>query len=246
VGTVEAPVRTATLPFAITDTTATPRRQVVDIAKCDKCHGLLSLHGGNRNDNIDACVTCHNGEATDVTQRALTAGIDGKTEQSIDFATMVHQIHTGASLFSPGVVVYAFTGTPGGAGPVNPVDFRLTALPEGNSIGKCGICHADSLPLPSADTGIVNGITQLTADSADQATYKRTTRTVAVCGSCHGTALAAQHMGQNGAGWNLTQPQILAAQVPNPVTQQFGVGAETCTLCHGAGAAFDPAKFHNQ
>ncbi len=236
------PVRSGTFFFPITDAAATPRRAVVDIQKCDKCHGLLSLHGGNRTDNIDTCVSCHNTEATDVTQRPQpygTPGIDGKPEQSIAFSTMIHSIHTGASPYSPGIVVYAYTGKPGGRGTVAPTDFRQVVLPEGNSIGKCGICHADTNPLPSADNGIVNGIAQITADSADQTTFKRTSKTAAVCSSCHGTTLAAQHMSQNGAGFGLTQIAIDLAQ-----NSPYGPGAETCSLCHGKGAAFDPALFH--
>ena len=47
----------------------TPRYQVVDINKCNNCHGKLALHGQNRTDNIDLCVTCHNGNATDIAAR---------------------------------------------------------------------------------------------------------------------------------------------------------------------------------
>ncbi len=36
------------------------RRTVVDIAQCDVCHNLLSLHGTNRNNNTQVCVACHN------------------------------------------------------------------------------------------------------------------------------------------------------------------------------------------
>jgi OmcA/MtrC family decaheme c-type cytochrome len=235
------PIRTDTMFFAITDATATPRRDVVDIQKCDKCHGMLNLHGANRNDNINACVVCHNTEATDVTQRNGT-GIDGKAEQSIDFATMIHSIHTGgppANPFSTGIVVYAFTGAAPGAGTPNPTDFRGVVLPEGNSVGRCNICHADSNPLPNAaDVGTVNGVTQITADAADQTTYKRTSRIAAVCSSCHGTELATAHMQQNGAGFGVMQLDIDVAQTV------AGPGAETCALCHGKGQIADPALFH--
>ena len=71
------------------------------------------------------------------------------------------------------------------------------------------------------------------------ATYTRTSKTTAVCSSCHGTTLAAEHMTQNGAGFALTQLSIDGAQ-----KSPFGPGAETCTLCHGAGQKFDPALFH--
>jgi OmcA/MtrC family decaheme c-type cytochrome len=235
-GTTELPVRTDSLFFAITDTTAQPRRSVVDIQKCDVCHGVLSLHGSNRTDNINACVTCHNTEATDVTQRpqpASTLGIDGKTEQAIDFATMIHGIHDAQ------IVVYSFTGTPPGVGPPSPTDYRNLLFPEGNSVHHCDICHNDANPFPAADTiGIVNGVTQITLDSANQATYLRTTTTMAVCSSCHTESDALDHMLLNGGAPSLTQAAINSA-VPG------AAGVEACTVCHSSGSAFDPAIFHN-
>ena len=81
-GTGVVAIRTDTMFFAVTDAKATPRRDVVDIQKCDKCHGLLSLHGANRNDNINACVVCHNTEATDVTQRPARASTASRSRAS--------------------------------------------------------------------------------------------------------------------------------------------------------------------
>jgi hypothetical protein len=54
----------------ITDATAAPRRAVVDIEKCDDCHNQLSVHGNNRTDKPEVCVTCHNPNMTDINQRA--------------------------------------------------------------------------------------------------------------------------------------------------------------------------------
>jgi OmcA/MtrC family decaheme c-type cytochrome len=243
VGTTEVPVRTDSKFFAITDTTAQSRRSVVDIQKCDACHGLLSAHGSNRTDNINACVTCHNTEATDVTQRPQplgTLGIDGKTEQAIDFATMIHELHNAQ------LVVYSFTGSPGGVGPPNPSNFALInemasspLLPEGNSTHHCDICHASTNPFPTADTiGIVNGVTQETLDSANQATYLRTTKTTAVCSSCHTSSDAIAHMVTAGGALSVTQGTINSAQPGSP-------GAESCAACHSAGSAFDPTQYHN-
>jgi len=235
-GTTEVPVRTATLPFAITDSTAQARRTVVDIQKCDACHGLLSLHGSNRTDNIQACVACHNTEATDVTQRPQppgTLGIDGKPEQAIDFAAMIHGLH------SSQIVVYSYTGTPGGVGPANPTDYTSLMFPEGNSVHHCDICHADTNPFPTADTiGLVNGVTQITLDSANQSTYLRTTKTTAVCSSCHSSTTEIAHMEVAGGTLSLTQPAINAAKPGSP-------GAESCQVCHSADSAFSPTLYHN-
>ncbi len=47
----------------VTDTEAVPRRMVVDIANCNKCHDRLALHGGNRLNPLE-CVFCHNPNGT--------------------------------------------------------------------------------------------------------------------------------------------------------------------------------------
>lgn len=231
VGTSEVPVRTATLPFAITDSTPQTRRLVADIQKCDTCHGMLVLHGANRTDNLEACVACHNGEATDVTQRPQSdgkLGIDNKTEQSIDFATMIHGIHTSQ------VVVYSFT-----VGPANPIDYTTLMFPEGNAVNHCDICHGDRNPFPATDTmGIVNGVTQITALSPNQASYLRTTKATAVCSSCHSALDPVTHMVLNGGALSLTQAAIDSSKPGS-------AGVEACDVCHGAGKAIDPAQFHN-
>jgi OmcA/MtrC family decaheme c-type cytochrome len=66
---LRVPVTGAVQSFAITDQSPQDRRTDVDLAKCNQCHGLLSLHGGNRNNNTQLCVICHNANATDISQR---------------------------------------------------------------------------------------------------------------------------------------------------------------------------------
>ncbi|HEX9040490.1 MAG TPA: OmcA/MtrC family decaheme c-type cytochrome [Trebonia sp.] len=235
--------------FPITDSAATPRRVVVDVQKCDKCHGLLSLHGNNRTDKIEGCVICHNAQATDISQRpgGTTLGVDGKVEQAIQLGVMIHGIHGGAHApFTQGIVVYGFGKS------VN--DFRDVQFPEGNSVGHCDACHADSNPFPSVDIGIVNGITVATggATVTDQSatTYLRTTHGAGICSSCHQATQPAAHMAQNGAagvatvgttvisGAGLTQGAI------DDAAAKGGLGAETCTICYGRNAIADPILFH--
>src|SRR5262249_33807619 len=64
--TDRVPVTSAQAFFAITDATPQPRRVIVDVNNCQNCHGHndgLSLHGGNRTDNVNVCVICHNPNA---------------------------------------------------------------------------------------------------------------------------------------------------------------------------------------
>ena len=72
---------------AVTDAEAVPRRVVVDIANCNKCHDKLALHGGQRL-NPQECVICHN------PNERCTRGRRSPPE-SIDFKRLIHRIHTG-------------------------------------------------------------------------------------------------------------------------------------------------------
>ncbi|WP_041453620.1 OmcA/MtrC family decaheme c-type cytochrome [Anaeromyxobacter dehalogenans] len=238
----------ATATFPIGTAAVAERRQVVDAAKCNRCHGLVEGHEGNRSGNLDSCVVCHNTSATDVQSRP-TVTIDGKAEQSLQFGVMVHAIHSGASLpYTPGIVTYH--------GPIaSPViaDFRPGGMALGTSIGRCDLCHDDASPFPSADdVGLTEGFTTGgDFTNADQATYTRTSPIAGVCGSCHASAAALNHMAQNGAAGpytigvgqfsaGLTQLELVAAQTSG------GPGAEACAVCHGSGSVFDPAQYHGR
>jgi OmcA/MtrC family decaheme c-type cytochrome len=67
---------------------AVPRRTVVTIAQCNKCHDKLALHGGQRNQTQE-CVFCHNPTNT---------GTSPAGAESIDMKRMAHRIHTGENL----------------------------------------------------------------------------------------------------------------------------------------------------
>ncbi len=81
---------------SITDAAAVARRKVVDIAKCDDCHHQLSVHGNNRTDKPEVCVTCHNPNMTDIARRGGGACLAtfGPDDQTIDFKRMIHAIHS--------------------------------------------------------------------------------------------------------------------------------------------------------
>ena len=146
---VQVPVNSEVSYFAITDTTATPRRQVVDVpTKCDRCHDVLNVHGSNRNNNGQLCVMCHNPSNTDVGQRPKTGGLpdptltlDGKREESIDFKRLIHGIHSAsASNFdgtdahgfrTQGLVIYGYGG--------GEHDFSHVRFP--GVLSKCETCH---------------------------------------------------------------------------------------------------------
>ena len=204
---IRVPVKSATKTFAITGTATTARRQVVDINKCNVCHGALSLHGNNRTNSIEACVACHNANATDVKQRPTTgATLDDKAEESVDFKRLIHGIH-GAKFAGSGPVIYGFGGSAN--------DFRGASFPGNDAcastpsfclVNNCEICHFPGTY--GATFAAANGSTTSTQTLNDPSTYQRTTKITSACSACHASSLFVDHMLQNGGHFGLTQAQI--------------------------------------
>jgi len=138
---------------AVNDTSPQPRRQVVDATtKCDRCHDVLSLHGGSRNDNGQMCVFCHNPNMTDVNDRPKGANglpdasqtVDNKTEESVDFKRMIHGIHAASvSSATPG---FRETGLNIGGGPQH--DYSNLRFP--GVLSRCDSCHLEKGELGGA------------------------------------------------------------------------------------------------
>lgn len=163
-----------TVPIAVTDEVAQPRRKIVDDAKCESCHQNLSLHGGNRHDP-QYCVTCHQPEASDLAVRSD----DNLPAQSIHFKYLIHKIHRGADLEN-GFTVLGFRGS------VH--DFSHVEFP--GDLRNCENCHVEDsqqLPLPA---GLLATPTPYDfIDPMEPAT--------AACLSCHDSFNAAAHASAN-------------------------------------------------
>jgi len=171
--------------FAVTDAVATPRRMVVDDAKCENCHSNLALHGTIRHEP-QYCVTCHMPEATD--EEELQPGAE---EQSIHFKYMIHKIHRGSEAEYPYVV----------AGHNQSVhDYGEVEYP--GDLRNCDACHVgDSQQLPLPD-GVLASVTpqelwELTpvaaacischdSDDASIHAYTNSTSFGEACSTCHG------------------------------------------------------------
>ena len=61
----------------------------------------------------------------------------------------------------------------------------------------------------------------------------------AVCSACHDSALAAEHMKQNGGAFDAVQEADGTLVSPT-----LGVVAETCGVCHGEGRIADVVETH--
>jgi len=212
------PVKSIVEFFPITDSGAVARRDIVDIAKCNKCHDQLTLHGSARTDEPQMCVICHNADNTDIGRRGGVMGVDGLFERTVDFKVMVHAIH-GADKRETPYVVYGFGGS------VH--DFSQVEFP--GILNNCNTCHVDdSFEVPLASTALATTTgSNVIADHADD---MNTTPTAAVCSSCHDGGLAQTHMEQNGASF---------VMVGDP-----GSYNETCAVCHGPGRLADLAEVH--
>jgi len=175
--------------FSVDGSKVEPRRKVVDLAKCNDCHGRLSLHGGNRN-TIDACVTCHNAATTDAAVRPAAA----KPDESISFAHMIHKIHTGLEI-GQSYTIYGFGGTPH--------EYSHVGYPGDRR--NCDSCHVNgSQNVPLSDKlqpvknprSLVNPLQPATAAcvgchvSRDALSHAlvNTSQLGESCGACHGTS----------------------------------------------------------
>ena len=121
-------VPSPTYAFSMTDGSAVAaRRNAVNTLKCLECHrGSLYQHGGDRVDNEQLCVICHNPSSNDKSVRQVTwrvvnadntvntdATYDGKVGETYDMRTMLHSIHGVSKRTYPWVVyrsrgIYAF------------------------------------------------------------------------------------------------------------------------------------------
>jgi len=182
-----------------------PRRNIVDVAKCDACHDAqrqgISLHGNNRTNNITVCATCHNPDATDI-ERRPAGGIgtaDGKVEESIDMKRMIHQIHSGADLAN-GIVIWGF-GFPGTEHDFSSVRFigNRKNCETCHNVGTYGATQAAATTPSTIDTG---------ADVADPSDDLNISPIAAVCSSCHDDSAAMNHMTVHGASFMALEADI--------------------------------------
>jgi OmcA/MtrC family decaheme c-type cytochrome len=243
-GAAKIPVTTAVNYGNTAGAAPVARRTVVDTAKCDVCHSVLSFHGANRNNNTQVCVMCHNPASTDVSERSAQAAPDaaGLWEQTIDFKHFIHAIHSSdfrqsQANFQPFIII-------GRNGSVN--DFTAVGYPQ--DVGNCYSCHSvpDSGPTFYPGDPATQAMTTITGFSNDPAKPTQpgvpisTTPNMAACTGCHQDASSISHMQQNGGSTTVlkdAEGRMIPASNPG--------GAETCAVCHSAGGIADVGKLHN-
>jgi len=232
-GTVERIAVTNAVFYApITDANAAARRAVVDIQKCDDCHNQLSLHGNNRTDKPEVCVTCHNPNMTDINQRAPVAMPDvpptdclnvlGADDQTIDFKRMIHAMHASGTIGVP-FDVCGFRNS------VHSYDYVYPGR-----INNCEGCHLADTYYP-VDAAQVLGTTIDVNDPATPTDDLVFSPNASVCSACHIEPLDIQHMELNGGDFNATK-----AADSTLVSSEI----ESCVICHGPGRTADVKVTH--
>tara|TARA_R110001599_G_scaffold145321_2_gene327728 strand:+ start:22330 stop:24645 length:2316 start_codon:yes stop_codon:yes gene_type:complete len=215
------------------DGQAVPRRSSVELDNCLGCHQTLSLHGNNRTDNVQVCVACHNPRNTDreVREELAAAGrvpppTDGKSEESIDFKTMVHGIHAAGMRENPLQIV--------GFGGFSVHVYNEEEVQYPGRLSNCVSCHTDSgftLPLSS---GVLATTTSTGEDHENPIDDTVTSPVTAVCSSCHDDGESASHMVFFGGNFDTSQRAISDGEV-----------VEQCVTCHGVGKPQAVSLMHN-
>ncbi len=202
--------------FAVTGTTVTPRREVVVLSKCNNCHQDLKVlfSHGNQRITIEHCVICHNPNGSDLARRPA----DGSANpgESIEFARMIHRIHTGEEL-AQDYTIYGNSGQPGSFNEVTyPGDRRNCLACHGTKASLNAVTY--DIPLPITNQPVVT----------DRDFFSPRGSATAACTGCHDSRDVAAHAFLN------------TAYFPNNPT----VPAEACGTCHGTGTDLDVAKVH--
>ena len=204
--------------FSVDGSQVAARRQVVTTANCNRCHTFLSLHGTNRN-QVEQCVLCHNPAETDIARRpsATNANDRNTPAQAVNFAYMIHRIHTGEELktMGAGYTVVGFGGSHN--------DFTEVAYPAFSPSGavgdlrNCAICHVNGSEsnLPSGRAPMKN----------PQSPVNPMPAVTAACTGCHAA-------------------QSTLAHALNNTAQIGGQSVEACATCHSSTSEFSVTRAH--
>jgi len=189
--TLNEAMQNAVRDFAVDGSTVAARRQVVDIANCQSCHGVFSqgfsIHGNLRN-QTEYCVVCHNPSMSDFARRNLVANAD-PDNSTIDFKHMIHKIHTGENLEHKPYVIYGFGGSAN--------DFSEVLFPGDRR--DCVACHKAGtflLPLPSG----VHPTLMTQVNAGNETVSAHTPAIQDACLACHDSDAAAAHAETNTTG----------------------------------------------
>ncbi len=226
--------------FSVDGSPVAPRREVVAINNCNRCHVELSEHGSLRN-QTEYCVLCHNPSNTDSSTRPSATVPAQRTmpNQGIAFDLLVHRVHTGLNLEANFGRDYTVVGY---GGSINDFSNAFATLPASlpntglrypamdptgavHNTANCQMCHigpnAIVTTLPGSTTPLTLGTeTNLplgkNAIVDPQGPINPDQAITAACTGCHAAISTASHALAN--------------------TTTLG---ESCVACHGASADYN-------
>jgi OmcA/MtrC family decaheme c-type cytochrome len=163
--------------FSVDGSAVASRRTVVAETNCNQCHVSLTLHGNRRN-NPQYCVLCHNPSDTDFSERP--AG------QTINMAVMVHRIHDGVNVVPAGGKPYIVAGFGGSNHDFSGILYPAMS-PSGSApyLQNCSLCHVDG-----SEQVLPTGLNQV----IDPQGWINPVQPVAsACSGCHVSKAEASH-----------------------------------------------------
>jgi OmcA/MtrC family decaheme c-type cytochrome len=197
----------------------------VNSAKCLNCHEMLDMHGGNRVNNVQVCVVCHNPNLsssgrgadpalvqTNGSDELLAAPYDGDPltfpEDAQNLKDMVHGIHGGAKRDVAFMHVRNFDPRS-----VTLYDWSHVTYP--GQPNNCLACHDEGQYGADLDAGMLMTTVRTTTGSIDETrddvlaaragvpnlTDEVKNPTAAACSGCHTSLLSTGHMQQMGGGF---------------------------------------------
>ncbi len=168
-----------------TDDPAPARRAIVDTGECLKCHvGSLYQHGGNRVDNVDMCILCHNSASNEQSVRVElgvdpSEAYDGQVGETFEMKTMLHRIHSAGFTDDPYVIyrgrgIYAWAPSeddlpafwPGTGAQIvfgsegdRVINHNFHAPTYPRALNACYACHTDGFAvLPAQDVAMATTV----------------------------------------------------------------------------------------
>jgi OmcA/MtrC family decaheme c-type cytochrome len=196
---------------------------------CLECHEIFEGHGGNRVNNVQVCVMCHNPSNTSSGRTIDPAGSSpinpdivalfgsnplAYPEVPNNFKDLIHGLHSGSMRSSPFIDLRNRT-TGGYAG----VIVRGDEITFPGNLMNCNKCHIGDSFKANLPTGVAFSTAKITTGDASEtmaqinaaratvanSTDLVTSPTVAACGMCHNSDTDRSHFALNGGDIQATR-----------------------------------------
>jgi hypothetical protein len=174
----------ATKDFLVGSATAiAPYALIEDPASCYRCHTDIYFHDGKYR-GFETCISCHGQAGSEDLPRYVAANAPATTGVTVNFRTLLHQIHRGREYANAATFQVVAAGPdpyPGNFAVANFAQYEFPAIPGATM--HCAKCHGDTNTawLQPADR---NHPTEQVA---------RVLAWTAVCEACHATATDLAH-----------------------------------------------------